>query len=71
MTVKRKIKPRTPNRILRQGGLAVGVEEGNRRFPSGMTNKGLGRLHTNCSFALISLKIVDQAGFANPGRDGD
>jgi hypothetical protein len=28
------------------------VEEGNRRFPSGMTNKGLGRLYTNCYFAL-------------------
>jgi hypothetical protein len=28
------------------------MEEGNRRFPSGMTNKGLGRLYTNCYFAL-------------------
>jgi hypothetical protein len=24
------------------------VEEGNRRFPSGMTNKGHGRLYANC-----------------------
>jgi hypothetical protein len=28
------------------------VEEGNRRFSSGMTNKRLGRLYTNCYFAL-------------------
>ncbi len=34
-----------------KSGFAVGVEEGNRRFPTGMTNKGHGRLYENCYFA--------------------
>jgi hypothetical protein len=33
------------------------MEEGNRRFPSGLTNKGRGRLYTSGYFALIAARF--------------